>query len=95
MNITEKLKVFFDSMYQRNLIPTINNPIRTPTINKKNSAVVIDHIITDCVLNCDCKASILKTDSTDHFPIKNVKYKHKKKKAWSIMKELIRKINLK
>ena len=30
-----KIKSFFDSMYQRNLIPTINNPIRTPTISKK------------------------------------------------------------
>ena len=60
-----KVKSFFDLMYQRNLIPTINKPTRVG----KNSATAIDHIITDCVLTCDFKTAILKTDLTDHFPI--------------------------
>ena len=60
-----KIKSFFDLMYQRNLIPTINKPTRVG----KNSATAIDHIITDCVLTCDFKTAILKTDLTDHFPI--------------------------
>ena len=42
MNIT-KVKSFFDLVYQRNLIPTINKPARVG----KNSATAIDHIITD------------------------------------------------
>ena len=58
MNITEKLKVFFDLMYQRNLIPTINKPTRVG----KNPATAIDHTITDYVLTCDFKPGILKTD---------------------------------
>ena len=51
-----KVKSFFDLMYQRNLIPTINKPTRVG----KNSATAIDHIITDYVLTCDFKTAILK-----------------------------------
>ena len=60
-----KVKSFFDLMYQRNLIPTINKPTRVG----KNSATAIDCIITDYVLTCNFKTAILKTDLTDHFPI--------------------------
>ena len=60
-----KVNFFFDLMYQRNLIPTINKPTRVG----KNSAVAIDHIITDYVLTCDFKTAVLKTDLTDHLPI--------------------------
>ena len=60
-----KVKRFFDFIYPRNLIPTINKPTRVV----KNSAKAIDHIITDYVLTCDFKTAILKTDLTDHFLI--------------------------
>ena len=60
-----KVKSFFDLMYQRNLIPTINKPTRVG----KYSATAIDHIITDYVLTCDFKTAILKADLADHFPI--------------------------
>ena len=55
-----KAKSFFDLMYERNLIPTINKPTRVG----KNSATDIDHIITDYVLTCDFKTASLKTDLT-------------------------------
>ena len=38
----EKVKRFFDLMYQSKFVPTINNPSRVG----KNSATTIDHIIT-------------------------------------------------
>ena len=60
-----KVKSFFDLMYQRNLIPTINKPKRVG----KNSATAIDHIKTGYVRTCDFKTVILKTDLTDYFPI--------------------------
>ena len=50
-------------MYQRNLIPIINKPTKVG----KNSATVIDHIITDYLLTCDFKVVTSKTDLTDHF----------------------------
>ena len=60
-----KVKSFFDLMYQRNLIPTINKPTRVG----HNSATAIDHIITDYVLIWAFKTAFLKTDLADHFPI--------------------------
>ena len=60
-----KVESFFDLMYQRNLIPTINKSTKVG----KNSATAIDHSITDYVLTCDFKTAILKIDLTDHFPI--------------------------
>ena len=41
-----KVKSFFDLIYQRNLIPTINKPTRVG----KNAPTAIDHIITDYIL---------------------------------------------
>ena len=85
-----KVKSFFDLMYQRNLIPTVNKPARVG----KNSATAIDHIITVYVLTCDFKTAILKTDLTDHFPIvialknygpsqQHSKTKHKYKRSYN------------
>ena len=47
------------------MIPTIKKPTRVG----KNSATAIDHIIANCIVDCQFKAAILKTDATDHFPI--------------------------
>ena len=85
-----KVKSFFDLMYQRNFIPTINKPTRVG----KKTATAIDHIITDYVLTCDFKTAILKTDLTDHFPIvialknygtsqQHSKTKHKYKRSYN------------
>ena len=58
-----KVKRFFYLMYQRNLIPPINKGVG------KNSVTANDQIITDYVLTCDFKTTILKTDLTNHFPV--------------------------
>ena len=52
-------------MYRYNMTPTINKPTRVG----KNSAFAIDHIIANCIVDCQFKTAILKTDVTDHFPI--------------------------
>ena len=46
-------------------MPTINKPTRVG----KNSASTIDHIIANCMVDCQFKTAILKADVTDHFPI--------------------------
>ena len=51
-----KVKSFFDLMYQRNLISIINKPTRVG----KNSVTAIDHIITDYILTCHFETAILK-----------------------------------
>ena len=52
-------------MYWYNMIPTINKLTRVG----KNSATAIDHIIANCIVDCQFKADILKADVTDHVPI--------------------------
>ena len=61
----KKVQSFFNLMYRYNMIPTINKPTRVG----KNSATAIDHIIANCIVDCQFKTAILKTDVTDHFPI--------------------------
>ena len=61
----KKVQSFFNLMYRYNMIPTINKPTRV----EKNSATTIDHIIANCIVGCQFKTAILKTDVTDYFPI--------------------------
>ena len=61
----KKLQSFFNLMYRYNTIPTINKP----TSVGKNAATAIDHVIANCIVDCQFKTAILKTDVTDHFPI--------------------------
>ena len=61
----KKVQSFFNLMYRYNMIPTINKPTRVG----KNSATAIDHIIANCIVDCQFKTAILKTDVTDHFRI--------------------------
>ena len=49
MNITKSFKVFFDLMYERNLIQTTNKPKRVG----KKSTTTIDNIITGYVSTCN------------------------------------------
>ena len=52
-------------MYQYNMILTKSKP----TSVGKNSATAIDHIIANCIVDCQFKTDILKTDVIDHFPL--------------------------
>ena len=47
----KKVKSFFNLMYQYNTIPTINRPTRVG----KNSTTAIDHIIANCIVDCQFK----------------------------------------
>ena len=61
----KKIHSFFNLMYRHNIISTINKRTRVG----KNSATAIDHIIANCIVDCQFKTAILKTDVTDHFLI--------------------------
>ena len=43
--------------------------IKNPTSVGKNSVTTIDHIIANCIVDCQFKTAILKTDVTDNFAI--------------------------
>ena len=47
------------------MTPTINKPTRVT----KDTATVIDHIVTNCILNSDFKSAIVKEDLCDHFRV--------------------------
>ena len=55
-------------MFEFSMIPTITKPTRVT----KHTATIIDNVITNCVINSDIKSAIVKTDLSDHFPIKFV-----------------------
>ena len=61
----KKVQSFINLMYRYSMITTINKPTRVG----KNSATAIDHIIANCIVDCQFKTVILKTDVTDDFPI--------------------------
>ena len=50
-------------MYRYNMIPTINKPKSVG----KNSATAIYHFIVNCIVHCQFKTAILKTDVIYHF----------------------------
>ena len=61
----KKVKDFFNLIYQKGMIPTINKPVR---VTKKN-AIAIDHNITNSFAENTFKTAIIKSDVSDHFPI--------------------------
>ena len=54
----KKVQSFFNLKYRYNMIPTINKPTRL----EKNSATAIDHIIANCIIDCQFKTATLKTN---------------------------------
>ena len=60
----KKVQHFLSSMFQYNMIPTINKPTRVT----RNTATA--HIITNTVISgFQHRSGIIKTDISDHFPI--------------------------
>ena len=53
----KKVQTFFHMMYRYNMVPTINKP----TTIGKNLATAIDHIIANCIVDCQFKTAILKS----------------------------------
>ena len=63
---SKKVQHFLSSMFQYNMIPTINTATRVT----RNTATAIDHIITNTVISSiQHRFGIIKTDISDHFAI--------------------------
>ena len=82
----EQNKKIQSLIYRYNMISTINKPTRVG----KNSATAIDHIIANCIVDCQFKTAILKTDAADHFPIamtlKTDEFVHQSQKVQNVHK---------
>ena len=62
----KKVQHFLSSMFQYNMIPTINKPTRVT----RNTATAIDHIIAHTVISgIQYRTGIIKNDISDNFPI--------------------------
>ena len=62
----KKVQHFLSSMFQCNMIRTINKPTRVT----RNTTTAIDNIITKTVISgIQHRTSIIKTDVSDHFPV--------------------------
>ena len=64
-NEGKTVQSFVNLVPRHGLIPTVNKPTRIT----RNTATAIDHIITNSILNAEFKTGIIKTDTSDHFPI--------------------------
>ena len=59
------VKNFFNLAFENGIFPIINRPTRVT----KTSETVIDHILTNTILNSDVESGIIKCDISDHFAI--------------------------
>ena len=67
LNINQKeVQSFVNLIFEFCMIPTINKPTRETSY----TASVIDNIITNFIFDNDFENAIIKTDVSDHFPIK-------------------------
>ena len=64
-NGSKMVQNFVNLMFRHALIPTRNKP----TSVTRNTAIAIDHIITNSAINAEFKTGIIKTDISNHFPI--------------------------
>ena len=55
----------FNFVFQNGVFPVINRPTRVT----KRSATIIDHILTNTLIDSRIQSSILKTDIRDHFVV--------------------------
>ncbi|XP_065654575.1 uncharacterized protein LOC136081205 [Hydra vulgaris] len=98
-NDDNKVRNFYDAIFESGAIPLINLPTRVT----KNSATLLDNIISTDLFNSDIKLGILKTDISNHFPIfltintnqpqqklnKVIKkLKNDSKSTWKVLKEI-------
>ena len=61
----EKVSTFCNSLFEYGAIALINKPTRVA----KNSATIIDNVITTNIFDGSLKKSIIKSDLSDHLPI--------------------------
>ena len=56
---------FFNLIFQNGIFPLINRPTRIT----KSSATIIDHVLTNTIIESEVKSGIIKTNISDHFAV--------------------------
>ena len=56
---------FFNLIFQNGIFPLINRPTRVT----KSSATIIDHVLTNTIIDSEVQSGIIKADISDHFAV--------------------------
>ena len=56
---------FFNLVFQNSIFPVINRPTRVT----KTSVTIIDHILTNAIIDSPLHSGIVKTEISDHFAV--------------------------
>ena len=56
---------FFNLIFQNGIFPLINRPTRVT----KSSATIIDHVLTNTIIDSEVQSGIIKIDISDHFAV--------------------------
>ena len=64
-SLSNKVRNYLNLIYKNSFIPTVNKPTR---VTRKTSTI-IDHILTNLLVNTNFKTFIFKIGISDHFPI--------------------------
>ena len=64
-SINTNVRDFFNLIFQNGIFPLINRPTRVT----KSSATIIDHVLTNTIIDSEVQSGIIKTDISDHFAV--------------------------
>ena len=64
-SINTNVRDFFNLIFQNGIFPLINRPTRVT----KSSATIIDHVLTNTIIDSEVQIGIIKTDISNHFAV--------------------------
>ena len=64
-SINTNIRDFFNLVFQDGVFPILNRPTRVT----KSSATIIDHVLTNTIIDSEVRSDIIKTNISDHFVV--------------------------
>ena len=64
-SINTNVRDFFNLIFQNGIFPLINRPTRV----KKSSATIIDHVLTNTIIDSEVHSGIIKPNISNHFTV--------------------------
>ena len=64
-SINTNVRDLFNLIFQNGIFPLINRATRVT----KSSAAIIDHVLTNTIIDSEIQSGIIKTDISDHFAV--------------------------
>ena len=64
-SINTNIRDFFNLVFQDGVFPLLNKPTRVT----KSSTTIIDHVLTNTIIDSEVRSGIIKTNISDHFAV--------------------------